>query len=484
MFITFFTSRVILDKLGIVDYGIQNVVGGMASMFTFFRSSMSNATQRYLSMALGTNNIEEARRIFCLHQTLYGIIAIVAVIIAEILGLWLLYNKLVIPVDRQWAAFWVFQFTVISFSFTLLSIAYDSVLIAREEMRIYSYIGVIEGLAKLCIAYLISIVAFDRLITYSFLLFGLSVALVFFYACYCSRHFPEAHYNFLWDKKSVKESFSFISWNVIGTAVWAINEQGVNMLLNMFFGPAVNAARGVAFQVNQALNHFTASFFTAVRPQIMKSYASNELHYLFRLIYSSSKFSFYLLWYLALPLILCIDGILSIWLKEVPQHTGIFTIWVLVFSLVNTTNNPIWTLALAIGKLKRYVIIGSAVFFSTIPVAYLVLLMGYSPVSVFIVSAVVRLIYVFVALLLIKRYIKFSLKDYLYYVVMPILLVVSISGSISLCLKSFFSNDLIGIISMAVTTSIIISCCLLLFGLNKYERDKTLLFIKKRLLSK
>lgn len=481
MLITFFTSRVILDKLGVVDYGIYNVVGGLASMFTFFRSSLSNATQRYLSMALGKGDMEEAGRIFCQHQTLYGMTSIFIIGLSEIVGLWLLKNKLVISPDRQVAAFWVFQFTVISLAFTLLSIVYDSVLIAREEMKVYSYVGIVEGVAKLAIAYFISIFHFDRLIFYGFLLSSVSVGLVMFYAFYCSKHFPEATYRFLWNKTSIKETFSFISWNVIGTAAWAINDQGINILLNMFFGPAINAARGIAFQINQALNHFTASFFTAVRPQIIKSYASEDLRYLFRLLFSSSKFSFYLLWYLALPVMLHIDGILAIWLKDVPSYTNIFTIWVLVFSLVNTTNNPIWTLALAIGKLKWYIIIGSSVFLLTFPIAYIVLKMGYPPVSVFVVSTIVRAIYVLVVLLVIKRYIVFSLWDYLTNVIIPVLFVVMISGTISFLIKDIYGGHFVGILLTAVSTTIIISFSILLFGLNKPEREKIMAFTKRKI---
>lgn len=472
MAITFLTSRVILDKLGIVDYGIQNVVGGLASMFTFFRSSLANATQRYLSIALGKNDVIEANHVFCQHQTLYGVVAIMVIVIAEIVGLWLLIPQLTIPIERQNAAFWVFQFTTISLAITLLCIVYDSVLIAREEMKIYSYTGIVEGLAKLGIAYIISIIQFDHLIIYNILLTMVSLGIVLFYIIFCSKRFPEAKYTIYWNKKSAYNTFSFISWNMVGSAIWAVNEQGLNILLNVFCGPVVNAARGIAFQVNQAMNYFSSSFFTAVRPQIMKSYAASDYDYMFRLMFSSSKFSVFLFWYFALPLMLCIDVILSIWLVEVPAYTNVFTIWVLIFSLVNTFDNPIWTIALAIGKLKWYIIIGGSVYLMTFPISFIVLKMGYSPVSVFVVSAIVRCFYEFVVLLIIQKYISFSLQDYMIHVAAPVSFVVIISGVISCLLHTLLPANFLGVVLTTIVSTITITCCIFGVGLDKKERNK------------
>ena len=412
------------------------------------------------------------------------IISVIILVVAEIVGLWFLENKLVIPQDRQFAAFWVFQFTVVSLSFTLLSIVYDSVIIARENMKIYSYVGIVEGLIKLGIAYIISIIHFDRLITYSFLLSLVSIGLVVFYASYCSSCYPEARFKISMNKSSIRNTFSFISWNVLGTAVWAINDQGINILLNLFFGPVVNAARGVAFQINQALNQFTSSFFTAIRPQIMKSYASKDSDYLYKLLYSSSKYSVYLLWYFALPVMICIDSILSLWLKSVPEYTNVFTIWILIFSLVNTSNNPIWALALAIGRLKWYIIIGSFVFLMTFPIAYIVLLIGFSPVSVFIVSAIVRAVYVFVALIIIKHYFELSLRDYMIAVFLPILQVVAISGTLSYLIKNIFPDNVYGILLIALTTTIIITCCIFFVGVNTSEKKTIKNLIRNNIISK
>lgn len=479
MFITFFTSRVVLDKLGIVDFGIQNVVGGLASMFSFFRSSMSNATQRFLSIALGKNDLNLANKIFSQHQTLYICVTILLVFVAEFVGIWLLKNILKIPSGRENAAFWVFQFSLLSLAATILTIVYDSVLIARENMKVFSYIGIIEGISKLVIAYVITIISFDHLITYSFLLMLVSVGVLIFYAIYCSLHFAESHYHCIWDKSSAKDTFSFISWNIVGTAIYAINDQGVNVLLNMFFGPVINAARGISFQVSQALTHFSNNFYTAVRPQIMKSYASGDISYLFKLLYSSSKFSVFLLWYLSLPVMLCIDPILAIWLKKVPDFTNFFTIWVLLYSLVNSLTNPIWSLALAIGKLKWYIIIGSGVSLLTFPISYIALEMGFSPVSVFIIAFLVRLIYVVVVIFIIKRYINFSFCIYLNKVIIPVTIVMILSSFPCIVLRKYIADSFMGTIQVVLISSIFISIAIWIFGLEKGEKKYLLSFIKK-----
>ena len=482
MFIAFFTSRVVLDKLGIEDFGIQNVVGGLASMLTFFRSSLSNATQRFLTLALGRCDIQECKRIFSQHQSLYFLIALIIFVIAEVGGLWIIYNKLVIPSHRFIAAFWVFQFTLLSLFLTMLTIVYDSVLIAHEDMKAYSYLGIIEGLAKLGIAYAISIVPFDRLITYSFLMALVPLGILLYYISYCSKRYKEAHFKFLWDKTSVRVTFAFINWNVIGTAVWAINDQGINILLNMFFGPAVNAARGLAFQINQAVNHFSANFYTAVRPQIMKSYAADDKKYLFRLIYSSSKYSVFLLWYLSLPLMLRIDFVLSVWLKDIPEYTSVFTVWVLLYALVNSLSNPIWTLALSIGKLKWYILIGSGVFLMNFPISYVALRLGSSPTSVFIITFLVRSIYIVTILIIIRRYIDISFLDYFKEVILPSVGVISLSAILSLIVQNNIPNSMIGLIVVVILTTIIISLCIWIIGLKQVERNAVTKFLKKKLL--
>lgn len=481
MLVTFFTSRVILDKLGFVDFGIYNVVGGMATMFIFFRSSLTNATQRYLNFALGKNDVKEANNIFCQHQTLYIIIAVFVILIGEVVGLYFLYEKLVIPPDRLNAAFWVYQFTILSMGITILSVSYNSVIIARENMKIYSYIGLVDGLAKLLIAYAISIIAFDRLIVYGFLLFMVHLSVVLFYYCYCRRNFEESNYSFRWDKKAIKEASSFISWNLLGTAVYVVNDQGINILLNLFFGPIVNAARGIVLQINHALVNFSDNLMTAVRPQLVKSYAARDYSYLRKLFYSSSRFSFFVQWYISLPLFLCLDTILNIWLNNVPPYTSSFAFWILAYSLVNSLNNPIWSIALAVGRLKWYILIGSGIFLLTFPIVFVLFKLGYSPVSAFIVLFVVRAIYIVVVLYILKKYVSIPICDYLVRVIFPIIKVLLVSGIICTFISSCITDSFQKVILMSFVTFFVTTLALWITGLEESERDFAISTIKYKI---
>lgn len=474
MFVAFFTSRVVLDKLGVEDFGINNVVGGLAVMFVFFSSSMSNATQRFLNFELGKNDVDGAKKVFNQHLFIYGLILIVVLIAAETFGLWFVKNKLTIPENRMFAAVCVYQFTIASLCFTLLGVVFNSMIIAHEDMKIYSYLGIAEGLLKLGIAYLISVVSFDKLIFYSFALALLIVLVQFFYAIYCFRNYSECSFQWSWDKKQFKSTFAFLGWNTVGTAVYAINSQGVNILLNMFFGPVVNAARGVAYQIDNAVNNFSNNFFTAVRPQITKAYAAQDFEYLNRLFFQSSKYSFFLLWVLCLPIMMCSKTLLSLWLVEVPEWTDIFIVWVLAYSLVNVLGNPIWSIALSVGKLSKYIAIGSAVYLMVFPISYVLLKNGASPVSVFVTLFAVRCVYIMVVLVIIHSYVNFSYKEYFKKIIYPCLLVVGISGVATYVLANLLQESIAK--EICVGTFAILSALSCVWFLGMTADDKT--FVK------
>ena len=484
MVVTFFTSRIILQNLGVDDFGIYNVVGGLSSLFVFFRSSLANVTQRYLNIELSKKDELGANSVFCLHLTIYIAIAVIVVIVAEIGGLWLLYNKLVIPPSRMTAAFWVFQFTVVSMAITILSVVYNSAIIAHENMKVYSYTGVIEGVVKLGIAYAISISRFDRLISFQFLLLVLSLSLFLFYFSYCKTRYAECRYHFYWNKNEALKASSMVGWNTIGTIVWSINDQGINILLNMFFGPAVNAARGLASQVNHAVNTLGTGFLTSVNPQMVKSYAAKDFDYLYKLFFASSKYSVYLLWVLCLPMMLCIDTVLNIWLVEVPEYTNVFVIWTLAYSLVNILNQPIWTLSLAVGELKYYVLIGSTVFLLAFPIAYVCLFLGCAPVSVFITLFAVRAVYMIVAFFIIQRYIPIPTYKYINQVLFPSILVVITSGLIGYFVSTLVPHNLIGCIIIGCIVEILIIGAIWLVGLNKSEKSTLHTFLTTKILKK
>lgn len=480
MLISIFTSRVLLDKLGVEDFGIYNVVGGVTVLLSFFSSSLTNASQRFLTFELGKNDLKQANRVFNQHLIVYVLIIILVLLFAETVGLWFVRTQLVIPVERMSAAVWVYQFTVVSLCLTLLSIVFNSCIIAHEAMGVFSLIGVLQGAAKLGIVYLLVVSSVDRLIAYGFLMMMVSLMVQIFYMLYCFSHYEECRIRWVWDQSLLKETSSLVGWNMIGTAVYAINDSGVNILLNIFFGPVVNAARALSSQVSGAIGSFSGNFYTSVQPPLTKAYAVGDYDYMMKLFYNSSKYSFYLLWIICLPVMFAINELLSIWLVEVPSYVGIFTIWILLYSMITTLNNPIWTIALAVGKLKRYILIGSGVFLLVFPISYGVLELGFSPVSVFMVMVAVRGVYLVVVLRIISEYIPLTRRGYMDEVVYPILKSMLLSLMPAIFLYYILPDTLLGTFCYCVLTAFVAMVCIGIVGVTADERAVVLNFIKSK----
>ena len=348
-------------------------------------------------------------------------------------------------------------------------------------MRIYSYVGIFEGMAKLAVAFLISVSPFDRLIVYGLLLLITTLTAQGYYAYYGLKHYDECQIRFIWDRALLKKTSSIVGWNMTSTAVQAVNDSGVNILLNIFFGPTVNAARAVSYQVSSAVNSFIVNFFTAVRPQLMKSYASGDRESLIKLFFNSTKFSFMLLWVLCLPIFFSIDTILHMWLTEVPEYTNTFTLWILAYSLVIVFNNPIWSIALAIGDLKRYVPYESCVSLMIFPLSYVALRSGCSPVIVFVIMFGVKCCYVVVVLTIINRYIHFSGYKYLRNVILPIVKVVSVSSFIAYGLSKILPDTLPYIILLVLLIVSLALAVIWIFGITHKQRSYLVTFFKSKL---
>lgn len=482
MVVSLYTSRVILQTLGVEDFGIYNVVGGLAASFAFFSSSLSNATQRFLNFELGKNDSQGANRVFCLSFFIYIVIIIAVVIIAEIIGIWMINYKLIIPAERLVAANWVFHTTVIGLAVTLISSVFDSVLIARENMKIYAYISIAEVFLKLFIVYTLNWTDIDKLKLYS-ILFLLSHTIVKSISIlYSTKMYPECKLKFIWDFKIFKDMFRFIGWNGVGTAVWMINDQGINVLLNIFFGPIVNAARGVSVQVSSAVNNFSNNFFTAVRPQIVKSYAAKDYEYFGKLINLSSKYSFFLMWLLSLPIIIRCGDILGVWLHEVPDFAVVFVQWILLYNCVNVLTSPFWSGVQAVGNLKKYILIGSLVFLMAFPISFIFLKLGWSPVVVFQVLTIMRIVYLLVTIRIFSQMVKFSVTDYFLQTIYPILKVLILSGVISYIVDHYVVVGFAGIIMMTLICLTIVSISIFVFGMSKRERSFCYNIIRKRII--
>lgn len=482
MLVSLYTSRVVLSVLGVNDYGIYNVIGGIAGSFSFLSSMLSNATQRYLNVAIGQNDKTKANHVFNMNMLIYLIYAFASILIVEIGGASFIENKMVLAPERVDAAYWCLHSTVIILFVSLVSSVYESVLIARENMKVYAYMGIYDAIMKLLIVFLVSIITFDKLKAYAVLIALISMSDRLIPTIYTIIHYKETKLKYYWDACSFKSMSKFISWNFIGTVVFILNDQGMNMLLNMFFGPAVNAARGLSVQVKTAVSNFAMGFFTAVRPQIVKSYAAGDTLRFTELIFNSGKFTFFLLWLVCLPVMLRIDNILMFWLGKVPDWTSQFVIWILIFNLLNCSFcDPMWQGMQAIGDLKKYVSIGSFIYLLAFPFTWIAFRLKGSPLLAFQILVIVRVIYFIATMQIFRSHSYFSLLRYTQSVLYPVLKVVLLSLILSLLVNGVVPNDIIASVFLCLLTVIIVFSSILTVGLNKNERIVLLETIKNKL---
>lgn len=478
---TLFTTRIVIKNLGVEDYGIYNVVAGVVTMFAFLNASMSGATQRFLSFELGINDEKRVNLVFCQSVIIHLIIGAIIFVLAETIGLWFVYNKLIIPDERFEAAMWVYQIAMFSFLFNVINVPYQASIIAHEKMSVYAWVSILDVILKLGIAYSISISPFDKLISYSFLILLTTIIMFLFYRIYCKRHFKECQFQFVFEKTKFKEMFSFAGWNIIGNMAYTFRTQGSNILLNLFFGPVVNAARGVAHQVDGAVEQFVTNFQTASNPQIVKSYAQQEYDSTMKLVCQCSKFSFYLIIILALPIIFQIDYILSIWLTSVPDYTAVFVQLILLNGIIDSISKALKTYIKATGEVKWYMIIQGGFYLMALPVIYLFLKLGYSPVSSIVVLVVFTFLGTFLRLFLVKqKAMGFSISSFIRRVMVPTALV----GMSAFCLcyiysKSFTTNNLLSLVMNTIVFVVITGTLIWVLGLNKSERSYILSTIKK-----
>lgn len=471
MAVGLFTSREILAILGIKDYGIYNVVAGFVLMFSFFTNSLSTAISRFLTFELGKQgDLKQLKKIFSTSVNVLFILSIGIIIIAEVIGIWFLNSKLNIPNDRMYAANWVFQLSLLSFALNLISVPYNASIIAHEKMNAYAYISIIEVTLKLIIVYMLYLSSYDKLITYSilFVLVGLIIRII--YGLYCKYHFEECDYHFLIDKNLIQNITSFASWNLLGNGAYLFNTQGVNIAMNLFFGVTVNAARGIATQVENIIRQFVTNFTTALNPQITKSYAAGNMEYMFKLVCRGSKYSYFLMLLFAVPFILEAEIILKLWLKEVPEYTIIFLRLTIIGAMCdilgNSTANACW----ATGKVKKYYLwvgsIGSLVFF----ISYILFKLEFPPYSSYIVFIIIYIILIFVKLKIIKGLINFPTSMFYKETlkrILPVSIITFLISSIPYTIMpiSIGRMFLTGIIS---TTTLIVS--IYMFGLEKSEK--------------
>lgn len=485
MVINLYTSRVILKALGVEDYGIYNVVGGMVTMFSIFSASLSSAISRFITFNIGNGNHEKLNSVFSTSINIQLIIGIIIILLLESIGICFLNYKMVIPDDRLVAANWVFQFSTITFVLNLLTVPYNASIIAHEKMSAFAYISILDAILKLIVAYVIVCEPFDRLVFYAMLLMLLGLINRFIYAVYCKRQFEECTYHFVWDKSLLKEMFSFAGWNFIGASSAVLRGQGVNILINLFNGPVVNAARGIAVQVNSAVNQFTSNFMTAINPQITKNYASGNYDYMMKLIFQGARLSFYILLILSLPIIFTTPYLLKLWLDNVPEHTVNFVRLVLVFTMSESLANPLVTAMLATGNIRNYQLVVGGLQLLNLPISYLFLKLGYSPEVVYVVAIVISVICEISRLWMLRSMIGIPMGRFLKNVYLNVIVVFAVSSIIPCLCAYYIHNDtLMAFIIMCIVCVLSTIVTILVVGCSDPERIMIRNYVVKAIVKK
>ena len=472
MAVSLFTSRVILNTLGVEDYGINNVVGGIVTMFSVLSGSLSSSISRFITFELGKGNIERLKTIFSTGVNIQLGMSVLIIIIAEAVGIWFLNAKMNIPADRMVAANWVFQCAILTFVLNLLSVPYNAAIIAHEKMSAFAYISVVEVSLKLIIVYMLMISPFDRLETYAVLLLLVGAVIRFIYGYYCKRHFEECTYHFVFDKPVLKEMTGFAGWNFLGNGAYMLNTQGVNILMNLYFGVAVNAARGIATQVDAALKQFVNNFTTAVNPQITKSYAQGDLDYMHKLVCRSAKFSAFLMMFFAVPIILETNTILTIWLKTVPDYAVIFLQWIIISSFMDTVlANSLVTSMFATGKIKRYQIIVTTVGCLVFPLSWIAFKLGFEPQVGYILYFFIYTILLFVRLYLLKDMVKLPVMMYIREVLYKLAPVIVVGFAIPGILILTMDASWLRLILVCLLSVLVTAASEYFIGLSNKEKD-------------
>ena len=470
MLVSLYTSRIVLKELGVEDYGIYNVVGGIVTMLSFLNSSLSTATQRYLNYEMGKNNRMALNKVFSMSFISFAILALIAIIIAETVGLWFVYNKLVIPPHRIDAALWVYHLSVMTFAVNMLAIPYTASIVANEKMSVYAYVSIIEVVLKLALVFLLVKISTDKLILYSIMMFAVTCVITSIYRGYCIKKIEECHLKWIWDIKLLRKLFSFSGWMLLGTTSQLISTQGVNILINMFFGPALNTARAVAMQVNTAVYSFSQNFMTAVRPQIIKSYAKGEMRYMYRLVFTSSKLCFYLMFILSLPLILETNFVLNLWLKDVPDFAVLFTRLVLIDLLLHATYTSISYVSQAADATREFQLSISICFLMIFVVTLGAYILHAPAYTTFLIAIIIDIIGLFVRLLVLKKTVQFPVLNYIKNVIAPIVFVTLFSILCLYPIKAIIGNSILSSL-IIIFSAVFIPCIFIWFiGIDNGER--------------
>ncbi|EHP49428.1 hypothetical protein HMPREF9449_00946 [Odoribacter laneus YIT 12061] len=480
LFVSLYTVRVVLNTLGVEDYGIFNVVGGVVSMFGFLQGMLVSAVQRFFAYELGRNNYDRLNQYFNTSLWCFGIIALIVVTLAETIGLWFINTQLIIPQDRIGAAQWVFHLSVLSFVFNLLMTPFNSIIIARERMKVYAFVGMADVVLKLLIVFALTLFSFDKLQLYAILLCLLSFIHALFYIIYSHAKFQETRITGYCNRGMMKEVMSYCGWSLFGSLSSVIRSQGLNMLINMFFNPAVNAARGIAYQVNSVVNMFVTNFSTAFRPQITKQYAAGERDSMMHLVFRSTRMCYYLVLFFFVPITLETHYILQLWLGEIPEYTVVFVRLVLLIALVESIGNPIMATIQATGNIKWYQTIVGGLLLLNLPISYVLLRSGYPPQSTMAAGVVIAFASHIARIFFMHKQVNMSIRAYVKGPMLTIFFVTLCVIVVPYLLHTILEEGLLRFLLVGVTSVSFSALSIYYIGLTNSER----LFFREMILSK
>ncbi len=470
MIVSLFTQRVMLQALGIVDYGVYQVVGGFVMMFSIVSSTLSASISRFITFCLGKGDLDELKRVFSTSLSIQFIISLICVLLLETIGLWFINTHLNISDERMSAANWVYQFSICSFVLGLINVPYNASIIAHEKMSAFAAISILETFAKLGIAYAVLLSGFDHLVLYALFLMILSLIVRCIYIFYCRYSFEECAYSWSIDKTLFQKMLGFSGWNFIGSSAGILRDQGVNVLLNIFCGPVVNAARGIANQVNLAVSSFVNSFMTAINPQITKSYANGENEDSFRLVLYGSRFSFFLILLIGIPL--CIESkiILDLWLVKYPEYSISFTRLIIFYTLLLSLSFPLITLMLATGNIQRYQIIVGGIQLLNLPLCYIVLKVGLDVRMTYLIMILLEVVSLCARLLMLKSMVDFPLMRFTRDVIFRVMAVLTVALIPPLIIAYSVEESIIRLIIVTFTSFISTSVVVYFIGCRSNER--------------
>ncbi len=479
MLIALYTSRIILNTLGFVDYGLYNVIVGVITLFTFLNGALGTSTSRFLTFELGKNDTRRLQQVFNSSFYIHLGIALIIVLIAETIGLWIVNHQLTIPEDRLYACNIVYQFVIITAALSIIQVPLTAMIISHERIKVYAIVGVFDTILKLCIAISLAYFSYDKLIVFSFFQMLISISIYIFYYTYSKKKFQGIRIDLKFNKGVCREMLGYSMWNLLGSSAVMLKEQGINILINIFFGPAVNAANAIAYQVNQAVSNFSSNFIIAINPQIIKSYANEEREKAKELIFRGGRFSFFLLMIIFIPILLETETILQIWLKNAPEYSNILTRLVIILALIECFIYTIGSAIQAVGRIKYYQIVISGTLLLNFPLSYIAYKQGANPEIALVISIILSFITVYIRLFFLKRYLGISVKEYLNEVILNALLVLFASLFIPFLFHQFMNSGFIRLLAVTATSVLSSIIFIYLIGLRNNEKKLVILYLKK-----